>query len=707
MPPSALGRPSDPSGILSRIPELELLAHDPATRRAIERGKPHAVYRALFWANLLGRTGANAETARTLLADRRLFLEPLRSAPSMATLNGVGTMIYGRDEQRPDGAYIATLFFVVLFVPVLPIGAYLVADAGGRSYRFFGKAPLGWLTYAWQALAGVGVLGAVLLGAATTFWASRHATLHVVNGLPIPVVARVGDVELSVPSEGIAQATLEVGRYPVAIRTIDGRLIEEQPLDVFAGEDVLAFNVLGAAPIYREEIVYSASAATPPSSEPSVGCGESDIHWGSVDFAFVEPPASMSLSSRTSTTTRTHTDVVPGGWQMCAGVLASREQTAEALALTARVAEATGYPMEVVSIAAAIDDGSAPDAMLSLCDAARVAHPESVELHRIYQTYAIREGRRAEVRADYDARAAAAPDSADLAYLAARPIAGGPGLLALEQVAARFPEHAYAMRAHAYALYTAGRWAESLAAWDAAAALDPDTSASTVPRAACLVHLSRASEALVVLDREVDSAPDPRVRAAAAQLYANLALAIGAVDPGGPLRRIDFSEEAPSEHVRATLEARLPIEMSRLSPFEGEERDSLELLAVAMLDLDRALVLAGGLSPHTTRRLPPELATLLFAEAVRRDPTGAAAVHLRLGSVIGRVATEAVERFVLTGETSDEIEDLFPPIRASVWLGRSRAEADPAVREALLERARQDDALSQCAAIAASAWPVP
>lgn len=705
--PVALGRPNDPSGILSRVPELEPLADEPSIRRAIERGKPHGVYRALFWANLLRRTGANAEVARTLLADRRLFLEPLRGAPTMATMNGVGTMVYGRDEQRPDGAYVTTLFLVLIFVPVLPLAAYLVADGGGRSYRFFGKAPLGAFTYAWSRLAMLGVLGAVLLGVGSTFWASRHATLHLVNGLPFPVVARVAGAEISVPPEGHAQAPLEVGTYPLSVRTLDGRLLEEQALEVRAGEDVLAFNVLGAAPIYRESVVYAASSYAPPSAEPDVGCGNSVIHWGSVDYAFVEPPRSMSLSSSHATETRTHADVVPGGWRICASVLASRGRIAEALALSTRVAEASDFATEVVLTALAFDDGSAAAEVLAMLDRARAAHPEVVELHRVYQTYAIRDGRRDEVRADYDARALASPESADLAYLAARPVPGPDGLLALEQVAARFPEHGYARRAHAYALWAAGRCAESLTAWDAAVALDADTQGSDAPRAACLVRLGRGGEALALLDREVDETVDPVLRTSAALLYASAALAVGAANPSGPIRRIDFTDAGPSAQIHAMLEARLPIEMSRLSAFEGEERDLLELLAVAALDPDRALALAEALSPTAVRQLPPELSTLLFAEAVRRDPSSVAAAHLRAGSLIGRVPTVAVARFVTSGEASIEIDDLYPPVRAGVWLARARAETDPVLREALTQRALDDDALSQWAAAAAVGWPAP
>ncbi len=46
------------------------------------------------------------------LAEPRNFLTPVRSAPSMSTVNGIGTMLYGNRDGRPDGTYVATLCLI-------------------------------------------------------------------------------------------------------------------------------------------------------------------------------------------------------------------------------------------------------------------------------------------------------------------------------------------------------------------------------------------------------------------------------------------------------------------------------------------------------------------------------------------------------------------------------------------------------------------
>lgn len=68
--------------------------------------------------------------------------QPLTSAPSLFTMNGFGTMLYGKADPRPDGWYTATLYLVALFIPIIPLGRYIVRDAGGRSWNFAGKVPL-------------------------------------------------------------------------------------------------------------------------------------------------------------------------------------------------------------------------------------------------------------------------------------------------------------------------------------------------------------------------------------------------------------------------------------------------------------------------------------------------------------------------------------------------------------------------------------
>src|SRR5262245_49800535 len=87
------------------------------------------------------------------LKDKFPDLEPISHAPSLHTINGIGTGIYGRrDYDEETGTYVTTYCFCVLFIPVLALGAYRVADAPTGGYYFLGKAPMSALSKAWNAL---------------------------------------------------------------------------------------------------------------------------------------------------------------------------------------------------------------------------------------------------------------------------------------------------------------------------------------------------------------------------------------------------------------------------------------------------------------------------------------------------------------------------------------------------------------------------
>lgn len=79
--------------------------------------------------------------------------KPISSAPSMFTLNGCGTRIYGD-----------TLYFVLIFIPIIPIARYTVENHGNGSYSFLGKLELHkWQKY-WQ-YAMIGIIGIWILSA--------------------------------------------------------------------------------------------------------------------------------------------------------------------------------------------------------------------------------------------------------------------------------------------------------------------------------------------------------------------------------------------------------------------------------------------------------------------------------------------------------------------------------------------------------------
>ena len=86
-------------------------------------------------------------------------LKHVKTAPSLATINGVGARMYGETDRDPeDGTYITTYYFVFLFIPIFPMARYRVL-ASGNGYHFIGKAPLRAVDK-WH----IGIVVAVILG---------------------------------------------------------------------------------------------------------------------------------------------------------------------------------------------------------------------------------------------------------------------------------------------------------------------------------------------------------------------------------------------------------------------------------------------------------------------------------------------------------------------------------------------------------------
>jgi tetratricopeptide (TPR) repeat protein len=73
------------------------------------------------------------------LREKFPHLRPVERAPVLWTINGIGLTMYGkRDVDTETGTYVKTHCFSVLFIPVLAIGAYRVADAE-RGWYFLAR----------------------------------------------------------------------------------------------------------------------------------------------------------------------------------------------------------------------------------------------------------------------------------------------------------------------------------------------------------------------------------------------------------------------------------------------------------------------------------------------------------------------------------------------------------------------------------------
>jgi hypothetical protein len=339
----------DPAGLLQRLPELQPLCAEPGIGRAVATGDTFKVYRALWWARLTGKLAPHRRTLDRLLASRRAFAKPLKGTPSLGTLNSVGMSLVGKSEPEPDGTFIATHAFVLLFgVPLFPFGAYVVAS-GGRSgltsrWQIFARVPLGAVAMVWRRLVAVAAAAALLVGAWGGYRLWTHQDVWVVNGLPGPVQVTIGPASVRVPAGQHVKVNLPVGTHTARALTAKGEVVDEGPLAVQSGSALLVWNVGGAAPVMEAGVPYY--AGTPPANaaepKPVLHCGERWLSLHGVDFEFREPPDKIEMPKGMSSVIKRV--VLVGrqegmdGAELCAAIL--ENQKGEEAALGVRHARA-------------------------------------------------------------------------------------------------------------------------------------------------------------------------------------------------------------------------------------------------------------------------------------------------------------------------------------------------------------------------------
>lgn len=127
-------------------------------------------YQHALWLGYHGRAGEADRKLRSLVKEtqepalkeavRRVLAgpRPVTSAPSLFTLNGCGTGLYGSRDSSEDGSYVATYCLCLLFIPVLPLTAYRVRRVDSSTYQFLAKERLGPIARAWQGIVAASVV---------------------------------------------------------------------------------------------------------------------------------------------------------------------------------------------------------------------------------------------------------------------------------------------------------------------------------------------------------------------------------------------------------------------------------------------------------------------------------------------------------------------------------------------------------------------
>ena len=96
------------------------------------------------------------------LSERFPDMVPIQSVPTMFTINGFGTGLYGsRNRDAESGTYVTTYALCALFIPVFALRAYRIADGGVNQYYFIGREPLSAFARIWNAALLLGVAGLI------------------------------------------------------------------------------------------------------------------------------------------------------------------------------------------------------------------------------------------------------------------------------------------------------------------------------------------------------------------------------------------------------------------------------------------------------------------------------------------------------------------------------------------------------------------
>jgi hypothetical protein len=143
-----------------------------------------------------------------VIDELRMWATPAKP-PTLYTLNGIGTTLYGKAQKRDDGTYIATQFFAFVFLPLFPLGSYWVKPAESGGWYFIASTPNpGWVKtppLIWGGLAAAGFLFAMM----ASWSASSNAEVVLFNGYPqtVQIATDDGDTWTLLP-EGHRVTTL-------------------------------------------------------------------------------------------------------------------------------------------------------------------------------------------------------------------------------------------------------------------------------------------------------------------------------------------------------------------------------------------------------------------------------------------------------------------------------------------------------------------
>ncbi|MCR4317323.1 MAG: hypothetical protein NUW37_13375 [Planctomycetes bacterium] len=696
----------------------EELLEDDEIRRAHKSGDPVRLYNAL-------RKNRNyfspdvQDDVTDLLADRRGFVKPVAKAPALSTVNGVGTMLYGKSElDSRDGTYIATRYITFLYVPVWPLKQYLVRSHSSGSYEFFGEVPSasGVRIHKWTFFAILGFLFlSTLIGAIAS---GGSSDVHFVNGLDFPVRIEVADQTFEVPSQG--RVTKNFPTEPMVVKVF-GRsdaLLEETPIEVPRWEDVVIYNVGGVAPVYREKVVYYANAAERLAADNNYDInanvtafpGQRFLVLGA-DYVFKDAPDEVYTQANQQT--KFIVNVEEGGWfstySYYYSVISNIEKAKEVLILVMN-ADPWNYSAMRTYLNLVRTESDTP--LRTVFEELVQLAPSNVTVQISHQIQAYADDPKKTVET-YRALMDEHPGDPNYEYIYSNVLHDNDKKQLLEKIAGEYPDYYLAHSALGDWYLARGNYQQAKSCFERSFEIDEnektligDTYART------LFALGQANSALSFVRDLVTSEDAEFDHYLFASYLSLLRLGFGSLENIGEDSvykkwiQDDSEESSWYDCYYRNLCSPGEVTIAEVQGLKGSSLDtrSIELMVYCGEDPDKMLDVAFKMDEAIISDLSTGHKLLVAAEAAR---TGATIVSDRFASqifVLGINSTESLKK-ILDGSAEHIVRGLDPELRSAINFVRSRelADDDPRKQE-LIESALADDILHGVVTSAINNW---
>lgn len=565
-----------------------------------------------------------------------------------------------------------------------------------------------------KLLLGMAVAGVVLVVAIALRFA-LFQTVWFVNGLPVSVQVQLDDSNhgFTLQSQQREARAMLVGVHAIRVLSPEGKLLSDETVAIPSRHDVVAYNVLGAAPLATVPTVYTSGSHTGTHrQETRIHAGRRLIAQDGVQYVFTPPPSSISVDSRSSASeyVRWQFDLIGDNWQDSVRMASEDNRLDDTVAICLGLLDAhPGDPGAVDCLLAFLPRTRGLQAAQVLLRQLVEQSPGDVELQRDYQFIGRRLDRWDAMRTEYRTWLATHPDDHVIRSMLARLEPRAQAESMFREVLAKDPSNKVARRGLAMCLRGLGRFAESAREFSAMQDTDPDYPHYVEDHIRALLANGQAAEAIRVVQQVVEKTDKPNWRFSL--LHAQLVRWAGKdAAEVAPNKYIDkITGASPDPTMKLFLQAMQGEEIppAKLQPLPRQLQDMIRLHVTAAHNPAHAWDLIQGMSPDVLSHLDDTMGLLLAAEFERVGDSSTAHALFAHSAHIS-LPTYAVRDYVVHGKEHPEFWRLEEDERTALAFVRLRS-MDPRSEQArkLAQVISTRVVLNGLLAVAMRSWPAP